>query len=81
MKFLKAKKIGINYLKHKLIKQGDISELVNFASIANNMGIKVVLENGVASSLSNMIEVSLYLKYPELFILPLESNGYLKIKK
>lgn len=78
---LKANKIGINYLKLKLFKQGGISELVNLARLANNMGMKVVLGNGVASSLSNMIEVSLYLKYPELFILPLEANGYLKIKK
>lgn len=55
-------------MKHKLFKQGGISELVNFARLANNMGMKVVLGNGVASSLSNMMEVSLQLKYPELFI-------------
>jgi O-succinylbenzoate synthase len=78
---LNANKIGINYLKLKLFKQGGVFELIKLASLANNIGIKVVLGNGVASSLSNMIEVSLYLKYPKLFMLPLEANGYLKIKK
>lgn len=78
---LKANKIGINYLKLKLFKQGGISELVYLATSAKNMGMKVVLGNGVASSMSNMVEISLYLKYPDLFILPLEANGFLKIKK
>lgn len=75
-----AKLAGVKFIKLKLFKQGGIRELINIARYANDQGLKVILGNGVATDLSNQVETSVYLRNPNLFVEPLESNGYIKVE-
>lgn len=70
----------VRYVKLKLFKQGGIKELVSIAELANEKGIGVILGNGVATAVSNYIENEIYAKHPQLFLAPLESNGFKKTK-
>jgi len=69
----------VEYIKLKLFKQGGIKELLEIANEANRKGIKVILGNGVATSISNEIENEIYMKNKALFVAPLESNGFKKL--
>ncbi len=76
----KAARIKIPFIKLKLFKQGGIMELLKLAQLAYEKGIKVILGNGVATFLSNKIEINLYTDYPALFFGACEANGFLKLK-
>lgn len=76
---IKAIQSGIRFIKLKLFKQGGIKELVSLAKFANERGIKVVLGNGVATYLSNEIELRIHNDYQSYFWGASEANGFLKI--
>jgi len=71
---------NINFIKLKLFKQGGIKETIDIAKEAKKKKINIILGNGVATHISNFIENQIYIAYPNLFISPLESNGFKKIK-
>ena len=75
-----AHALGIGFVKFKLFKQGGVEELIQLAKRAKELGIKVILGNGVATSIANDVENNIYLNYSDLFEYPLESNGFLKVK-
>ncbi len=47
---------------------------------ANDEGIKVVLGNGVATWISNSVEIHIYNRYREFFEPGCEANGFLKVE-
>ena len=69
----------VSFVKLKLFKQGGILELIELAKQANQRDISVILGNGVATDISNRIENEIYMRYQDLFVAPLESNGFKKI--
>ncbi len=75
----RASRIGIGAVKLKLFKQGGIREVTALATRAHSLGMKVVIGNGVATWLSNRVELMIASESPELFMLPTEANGFLKL--
>ena len=75
----RAAEIGATHVKLKLFKQGGIRELIALAREANALGLKVVLGNGVATWVSNRVEIGIFAEHPQLFLGALEANGFLKI--
>jgi len=75
----KAKKIGIEFIKLKLFKQGGIIETIRQAQLNRFLGIETVIGNGVATSISNKIENTIYSQYKECFFGASEANGFLKL--
>jgi L-Ala-D/L-Glu epimerase len=75
----RAKAIGVNYVKLKLYKQGGIVELISHAKYAHQLGLKVILGNGVATWASNQVELAVYETNKSWFSGVHEANGYLKI--
>lgn len=76
---LKCREFNVPFVKLKLYKQGGITELENQIKLANDLGLKIVLGNGVAGLLTNQIENYLYNKYRDQLYGASEANGYLKI--
>lgn len=56
----RAESIGTKFIKLKLFKHRGISELIELATKANEIGMGVVLGNGVSTDIGNLIEASLY---------------------
>ncbi|MBT7852672.1 MAG: hypothetical protein HN675_05075 [Opitutae bacterium] len=77
----RAAKIGCKWIKLKLCKQGGINELIDLARHAKSRGLSVVIGNGVATDISNLLELQVYNSFKYIFSGASESNGYLKIKK
>ena len=77
----KCKEINIPFVKFKLYKQGGIQELESHIKLANKLGLKIVLGNGVATTLTNKIENHLYKKYKHMIFGASEANGFLKIQQ
>ena len=75
----KAASIGCQWIKLKLCKQGCYQELVKRAKYAKQCRLNVALGNGVASDISNFVELCAYAENSFLFDGASESNGYLKI--
>ena len=71
---------GVQYVKLKLYKQGGIMEVLAHAQYANEKGLKVIFGNGVASWLSNQVELTIFSTHRQFFSGVHEANGYLKIK-
>ncbi len=76
---LHARDIGVNIVKLKLFKQGGIKELIGLAEKGVEIGMQVVLGNGVATWLSNKIELSIYDHHRALFSGACEANGFQKL--
>lgn len=74
-----AAQIGCKWIKLKLCKQGGIGELLQIAESAVSLGLKVVLGNGVATDISNLVELLVYDRYRNLFSGASESNGFTKL--
>lgn len=74
---MRAYEFGIEFIKLKLFKQGGIKETINQAQLCKNLGIEVVIGNGVATSISNKIENIIYCNFP-WFYGASEANGFLK---
>jgi len=68
------------FVKLKLFKQGGLKELIRQSVRFQAEGVKVVLGNGVATSLSNELENGVYTQYRTCFYGQSEGNGFLKIK-
>ena len=77
----RAAEIGCKLIKLKLCKQGGIQEVLNFTRHAVSLGLKVVLGNGVATDISNILELWLYARNEKLFSGASESNGFVKLRK
>lgn len=75
----KASKLGIQFVKLKLFKQGGLVELLELANSASELSIKTVLGNGVASIVSNRLEHAVHLLNPSLFWGASEANGFQKV--
>ena len=75
----KASDIGVRYIKVKLFKQGGIKELINIIKSANLLGLGVVIGNGVATIISNIVEIEIYRKFQSFFFGACEANGHLKV--
>jgi o-succinylbenzoate synthase len=76
-----AAKVGCKFIKLKLCKQGGIHELLQIATYAKSIGLKVVIGNGVATDISNLLELWLYDCYRNLFSGASESNGFAKLQQ
>lgn len=77
----RARKVGCQWIKLKLCKQGGAQELLQMAKYAKQIGLKVVVGNGVATDISNGLELNLYHTYPQLFDSASESNGFAKLQQ
>jgi len=78
---IKAIDLKIPFVKLKLFKQGGIKELIELSKLAHKKGVKLILGNGVATWMSNQVELSIYSEYRELYYKEHEANGFLKVKK
>jgi len=76
---VRAHDMGIPFIKLKLFKQGGILELLKTTRLANELGMGVILGNGVATQTSNKVEIDLFHRFSKLYQAPLEANGFLKI--
>lgn len=77
----RVKQLNIPYVKLKLFKQGGMTELLRCAQRAKELGLRTVLGNGVATWLSNEIELRTLADHETLFWGASEANGFLKIDK
>ena len=77
----RAAQVGCQWIKLKLCKQGGIDELLQLAKHAKSIGLKVVIGNGVATDVSNLLELWVYDRYRHLFDGASESNGFAKLQQ
>lgn len=77
---IKAKEIGVPFIKLKLFKQGGIKEVISLAELAYLHKINVVFGNGVATEISNRVEIGIYKEHHNLFYGASEANGFCKVK-
>lgn len=73
--------VGCQWIKLKLCKQGGLHEILHLAKYAKSIGLKVVIGNGVATDVSNLLELWLYDCYQDLFDGASESNGFAKLQQ
>jgi L-Ala-D/L-Glu epimerase len=77
----RAAEVGCKWIKLKLCKQGGVHELLQLATHATSIGLKVVIGNGVATDVSNQLELWVYDNYRNLFAGASESNGFAKLRE
>jgi len=77
----RAAKIGVKFVKLKLVKHAGISDVVSLAKEARRRGIGVVIGNGVATDIGGMAEAIVYAGYGRLFNGPSEGNGFAKLSR
>ncbi len=77
---VKAHALGVEFVKLKLFKQGGIQDVLRQAALAHQQGLKLVLGNGVASWMSNAVELALHESLRPLFWGASEANGFLKVR-
>lgn len=70
---------GASFVKLKLCKQGSVEQVVRFARKARERGMRVVLGNGVATDVSNLLELWLASAHGELFHGASEATGFAKL--
>jgi L-Ala-D/L-Glu epimerase len=75
----KAVSVGAKLVKLKLYKHKGTKEVMSLASKANELGLGVVLGNGVSTDFGNVIEALLY--DTGLFMGAFEGNGFEKLVK
>jgi o-succinylbenzoate synthase len=75
-----AAQCGCRLIKLKLCKHGGAKELVQLAEHAGRGGLKVILGNGVATDISNIVELQVYDQNRHLFFGACESNGFVKLR-
>lgn len=74
----RAKGIDVSIVKLKLFKQGGIHELLHLTNVARSLEMQIVLGNGVATKISNEVEIEVFNRFSSSYQAPLESNGFLK---
>lgn len=72
--------LKVPFVKLKLFKQGGIKELLQLSEHAHKKGVQLILGNGVATWISNKIELCIFTKYNHYYYKEHEANGYLKVK-
>lgn len=72
---------GAQMIKLKICKQGSILRVLHYAQRARRLGLGVVLGNGVATDLSNKLELWMAARHPTLFHGASEANGFLKLRE
>lgn len=77
----RAAEVGCQWIKLKLCKQGGTAELLQIAKYAKQLGLRVVIGNGVATDISNLLELKLHHCYADLFDGASESNGFVKLQQ
>ena len=77
----RAANAGCKWIKLKLCKQGGVHELLQLATHATSVGLKVVIGNGIATDVSNQLELWIYDSYRNLFAGASESNGFAKLQQ
>lgn len=77
----RAADAGARCIKLKLCKHGGIAELIQLAQYARTLALKVVIGNGVATDVANLLELLVYANYRELFHGASESNGFAKLSQ
>ncbi|MFC2164599.1 mandelate racemase/muconate lactonizing enzyme family protein [Acidobacteriota bacterium] len=75
----RAADAGASYVKLKLFKHGGILDLLTVARCAKASGLKVVLGNGLATDVCNLVEAAICISEPNLFAGACESNGFAKL--
>jgi L-alanine-DL-glutamate epimerase-like enolase superfamily enzyme len=73
---LRANSVGASFIKLKLAKHGGIDALLRLAKLARDQGMGVVLGNGVATGLTNLVEGAIWQGNKDLFHGDLEANGF-----
>jgi L-alanine-DL-glutamate epimerase-like enolase superfamily enzyme len=68
-------------VKLKLFKQFGMSDTMNLALKAKELGMNVVIGNGVATDLGNLCEAMIISSNPKMFSNGAECNGFLKLKE
>lgn len=76
----KAVEVGADQVKLKLYKHRGITGLILLAKRAKELGLKVVIGNGVASEIGNLAEAVAF-QYDHLFMGAFEGNGFTKLTK
>jgi L-alanine-DL-glutamate epimerase-like enolase superfamily enzyme len=76
----RAVQVGCQWIKLKLCKQGGAQELLRIAEYAKQLGLGVVIGNGVATDIVNLLELQLYHRHAHLFNGASESNGFAKLQ-
>ncbi len=74
----RSAEVGADYVKLKLFKHAGISGLLKLARKARDLGMKVVLGNGVATDIGNLIEAEVFHR-SGLFSGASEGNGFAKL--
>jgi L-Ala-D/L-Glu epimerase len=75
----RAKEIGCSAVKLKLCKHCGLEETLSLAQLAHDLGLEVVIGNGVSTDIGNLAEALVISKAPQLFGEGAECNGFLKI--
>jgi L-alanine-DL-glutamate epimerase-like enolase superfamily enzyme len=76
----RARETGCAWIKLKLCKQGGSLELIDLAEYARHVGLDVILGNGVATDIVNVLELDVCRRRPDLFRRASESNGFAKLR-
>lgn len=75
----RAAEVGARLVKLKLYKQGGVVEVRALAELARSLGLGVVLGNGVATDITNLLELRLASAHPTLFEGASEAVGFAKL--
>lgn len=76
---VRAAEAGAAWIELKLCKQGGVEEVLSLARKAVARGLRVVLGNGVAGEVSNLLELCLVDRRPDLFQGAAEANGFARL--
>jgi L-alanine-DL-glutamate epimerase-like enolase superfamily enzyme len=77
----RAADVGAGFVKLKLFKTKGLSHLLDISRNAKELGMQVILGNGVATDICNMAEAIVYSFDENLYFGAFEGNGYLKLKE
>lgn len=78
----KASEIGCSLIKLKLCKSKGINHLLDLAGYAaEELGLKVILGNGVSTDIGNLAEAVAFTTRDGLFYGAFEGNGFLKLER
>ena len=77
----RAAAIGVSLIKMKLAKTRGPAHLLAVTRLAKEYGMRVVLGNGVATDVSNMVEAAVFTAEEGLFHGAFEGNGFLKFRE
>jgi len=77
----RAADIGARFIKLKLFKTKGPVHLLEITRYAKSLGLQIVLGNGVATDVCNLMEAIAYSYEDDLYYGAFEGNGFLKIKQ